>query len=79
MILRLASSDDAGAAHVGTQCRGYRYAAVRVLIGFEDRDERSSDRQGGAIQRVHELGPALLVAEARLHAARLERLEVAAR
>src|SRR5205807_7685106 len=39
----------------------------------------SPDREAGSVQRVHELGLALLVAESRLHPSRLERLEVAAR
>src|SRR6185503_2279797 len=39
----------------------------------------ASHGQAGAVERVYELDLALLVAEARLHAPRLESLEVAAR
>ena len=67
------------ASHVRLKGSGNLHAAARSLIVFHDRDQRAADGQTGTVQGVHELGLALLVAKTRLHAARLERLEIAAR
>src|SRR5690606_22628654 len=47
-------------------------AAIGLLIVFENGDQRAADGEARAVQRVDELGLAFFVAEARVHAARLE-------
>src|SRR5438093_6287651 len=66
-------------AHVWQQRSRNIYAAVGALIVLHDRDQGPAYREPRPVQRVHQLGPPLLVSEARLHAPRLEPLAVAAR
>ena len=63
----------------GRSASGTSIRAVGLLVVLHHRDERAADRETRAVQRVHELGLALRVAKARLHAPRLERLAVRAR
>ena len=74
-----AGGRSASAAHVGLQRVGHVDAAVGALVVLQHGDQRAADREAGAVQRVHELGLALRVAKARLHAPRLERFAVRAR
>src|SRR6516225_8866759 len=67
-------------AHPRVQCPGQAHRAVRLLIVLQYRDQRASDGESRAIQRVHRLGLAALgVAPTCLQAPCLESLEVAAR
>ena len=54
------------------------HGPVLVLVILENGNERAADGEAGAVQRVQRLGLALFVPEARVHAARLERLEIGA-
>src|SRR5437667_8789543 len=65
--------------HVLAQGARHANRPVGVLAVLENRDQGAPDGEAGAVQGMHRLGLALLVAESRLHAARLERLEVGAR
>src|SRR6185437_3780287 len=57
----------------------HRDRSVGILIILEYRHQRASDRKAGAVERMHRLGlAAVRIAPARLHAPRLESLEVAA-
>src|SRR5690242_17016387 len=56
------------AAHVWPQDFGHLDRTIRTLVVLHHRDERAPDREPRAVQRVHELGLALRVAKARLHA-----------
>src|SRR6266581_4035111 len=71
--------DGLESAHVGLQGRRDVHAAIGALIVLHDRNQRPAYREPRPVQGVHQLWLALLVAEARLHAPRLERLAVAAR
>src|SRR6266704_1485451 len=66
-------------SHVRPQCGRNIDGAVGPLIVLHDRDQGPAYRKPRSVQRVHQLGPPLLVPEARLHAPRLECLEIAAR
>src|SRR5712692_4698500 len=57
--------------HVLAQGARHGDRPVRVLVVLENRDQGASHREARAIQRMHQLGLAFLVAEPRLHAARL--------
>src|SRR3989344_5420045 len=60
-------------AHIGQQRRRNVDAAVGLLIIFEDRDERPSDRKARPVQRMDErIALHILAAETRVHAACLE-------
>src|SRR6266496_2297868 len=71
--------DGLESAHIWLQRHRDVHAAIGALIVLHDRDQGAPHGEAGTVQGVHQLGPALLVAEARLHAPRLERLAVAAR
>src|SRR6266568_5032382 len=64
-------------AHVGLQGLGDRNRAVMALEVLDDRDHRTADREGGAVQRVDRLQAVheafALTAIAGLHTTRLER------
>src|SRR5688572_2909654 len=75
---RLAGLEHSRATHVWAQRFRDRDTAIRVLEVFQDRHQRAAHREAGAVERVHELGLLLLIAKPRLHAPRLEGLEVAA-
>src|SRR5262249_38311504 len=61
------------AAHVGAQHLGNDHRAVRLLVVLEHGDERASDREAGAVERVHEARVlAALRLVAGIHAPRLE-------
>src|SRR5438552_2915694 len=67
-------------AHVRLQRRRHADRTVLVLEVLEHRHQRAPDRESRAIQGVHGFGlAAVRIAPARLHAARLEGLAVAAR
>src|SRR3954468_21893426 len=78
-VLSVMCRDHLDAAHVGLERRRHIDAAVGALVILHDRDQRAPDCEARAVQRVDKLRLALVVTEARLHAPRLERLEVAAR
>src|SRR3546814_15659706 len=60
-------------AHIGQQRRRNIDAAVGLLVVFEDRHQRSPDREPRAVERMDELiALDVFTAEARVHAARLE-------
>ena len=40
---------------IGPEAGGTVTEAVLLLVVLEDRDQRASDRQTGAVERVHEL------------------------
>src|SRR5262249_12778026 len=65
-ILSGGSGDFLRAAHVAPQGGGDGDRAVGVLVVLQDCDERSADREARAVQGMHGLGLALLVAEAGL-------------
>src|SRR5256884_4718667 len=66
--------------HVGLQRRRHADRTVLVLEVLEHRHQRAPDRESRAIQGVHGFGlAAVRIAPARVHAARLEGLAVAAR
>src|SRR6266705_6644946 len=71
--------DGLESAHIRLQCRRDVHSAVCALIVLHDRDQGAPHRKPGTVQGMQQLGPALLVAEARLHPPRLERLVVRAR
>src|SRR5438552_9158308 len=62
--------------HVLAQGARHANSPVGVLAVLEDRDQGAPDGEARAVQGMHRLEPALLVADSRLHAARLARLEV---
>src|SRR5215468_6076524 len=59
-------------AHVALQRVRHRDRAALLLVGFHDRDESAPDRDARAVERVDEPHLAVLAAEARVHAPRLE-------
>src|SRR6266568_1396779 len=65
--------------HVGLKNGWNIHTAVGALIVLHDRNQRTPDGEPRSVERVNELRLAFLVAEARLHASRLKRLEVRAR
>src|SRR5437763_6033344 len=76
---RLRAGDAFRAGHVAAQGGRDDYRAVALLVVLQDRDQRAADREARAIQRMDVLGLSLVVAEAGLHAPRLEGLHVGAR
>src|SRR5436190_7461904 len=62
-------------AHVLAQGARHANSPVGVLAVLEDRDQGAPDREARAVQGMHRLGLALLVAEPRLHAAQGKRSE----
>src|SRR6267378_6447961 len=64
--------------HVLAQGARHGDRPVRVLAVLENRDQSAPDGEARAVQRMHQLGLALLVAESRQHAARLVGLAVRA-
>src|SRR6266498_317430 len=66
--------DGLESAHIRLQPRRDVHAPVSALIVLHDRDQGAPHRKPGTVQGVHQLGLSLFVAEARLHAPRLERL-----
>src|SRR5881394_4273934 len=68
-----------GSIHVRHERVRHADRAVGVLEILEDRDHGASHGEPGTVDGVHRGDLSLLVAKARLHAARLERLEVRAR
>src|SRR6267378_5250149 len=65
--------------HVGLKDGWNIHTAVGALIVLHDSNQRTPDGEPRSVERVHKLGLPFLISEARLHAPRLERLEVRAR
>src|SRR6266511_3559100 len=60
--------DGLESAHIRLQRHRDVYAAIGALIIFHDRNQSAAHGKPGTVQGVHQLGLALLVAKARLHA-----------
>src|SRR5690554_7652909 len=73
MLRRAAESEFGNATHIGLQCLGHTYRAVFGLVVLQYRDQRTTHRQTGAVQGMHQLGFAgFRVAPARHHTTGLE-------
>src|SRR5206468_1736227 len=78
-LLLLTAFNHALAAHIRPQRVGHRNRSALLLIGLHHGNQRTADRDAGAVERVHEAHAVFPVAEAGVHAPRLEVTAVRAR
>src|SRR5213594_4161414 len=70
--------DSVHTSQVRSQDLGDQHRAIPLLEGLQDRHQRSAHRKAGPIQRVHEVGFAMLTTIANISTSRLERFTVTA-